>query len=135
MQEFLTTLLTAVITAAIPIITTFAVKLIRNVADSAEANADSVTVQNYIAEISSAITAAVSATSQTYVDALKSSGSFTKEAQAEALQKSLTACIAALSPAVQNFIKDVYGDITEYLTTKFEAEVRAQKLAVSSTTE
>lgn len=135
MQEFLTTLLTAVITAAIPIITTFAVKLIKNVADNAEANADSVTVQTYIAEISSAITAAVSVTSQTYVDALKSSGSFTKEAQAEALQKSLTACIAALSPAVQNFIKDVYGDITEYLTTKIEAEVRAQKLAVSSTTE
>ncbi|MCD7805666.1 MAG: hypothetical protein LUH03_11105 [Oscillospiraceae bacterium] len=135
MQEFLTTLLTAVITAAIPIITAFAVKLIKNAADSAEANADSVTVQTYIAEISSAITAAVSATSQTYVDALKSAGSFTKEAQTEALQKSLTACIAALSPAVQSFIEDVYGDITEYLTTKIEAEVRAQKLAINVTTE
>ncbi|MCC8136413.1 MAG: hypothetical protein LIO40_07100 [Ruminococcus sp.] len=135
MHEFLISLLTAVITAAIPIITTFAVKLIRSMAEDAEASADSVTVQTYIAEISSAITAAVSATNQTYVDSLKNSESFTKEAQTEALQKSLAACIAALSPAVQSFIENVYGDITEYLTTKIEAEVRAQKLAVSTTNE
>ena len=35
---------------------------------------------------------------------------------------------APISPAAQAFIEQAYGDMTQYLTTKIEAEVRKQKL-------
>ena len=44
----------------------------------------------------------------------------------------MTACLASISPATQEFIESVYGDLTEYLTTKIEAEVRNQKIGLRS---
>ena len=129
MQEFLMNLFTAVVTAAVPVIAGYVIVLIRKDGDNAAAETEDIKVQGYTKEIANAIADAVAATSQTYVDALKNAGEFTLEAQKEALQKSLTACIASISPAAQAFIESAYGDITEYLTTKIEAEVRKQKLA------
>ena len=128
MQEFLMNLFTAVVTAAVPVIAGYVIVLIRKAGDNAAAETEDIKVQGYIKEIANAIADAVAATSQTYVDALKNAGEFTVEAQKEALQKSLAACIASISPAAQAFIEAAYGDITEYLTTKIEAEVRKQKL-------
>lgn len=128
MNEFLSNLMIAVITAAVPVITTYAVKLIRQVGANAAAKTDDTKKQGYANEIAQAVSEAVSATSQTYVDSLKNSGEFTLEAQREAAEKALTACIASISPAAQEFVESVYGDLTEYLTTKIEAEVRNQKI-------
>jgi hypothetical protein len=133
MKELLTQLLIAVITVSTPIITAYLVKLINKTAENATAGADDIKVKGYIEEIAKAITDAVSATSQTYVDALKQAGKFTKEAQAEAAQKALTACLASISPTAQAFIENVYGDSVDYLTTKIESEVRRQKIEAPAT--
>lgn len=127
-QEFLFTLLAAVVTAGVPVISAYIVSGIKKVAENAKADTDNIKVQGYIEEIATAISDAVAATSQTYVDALKQAGKFDLEAQKEAAQKALTACIASISPAAQEFIEDAYGDLKEYLSTKIEAEVRKQKL-------
>lgn len=131
MKELLFDLLLAVITAAVPVLTTFAVSYINKAKEKAIASTDSAKKQDYIKEIADAISDAVSATSQTYVDALKQSGKFTKEAQEEAAKKALSACLASISPAATDFIEDTYGDIKEYLTNKIEAEVRKQKNEVT----
>ena len=123
MSEFLTNLLTAVITAAIPVVSAFLITLINRAKDKATAQTDDIKQQGYIKEIADAISAAVAATSQTYVDALKKNGAFTVEAQKEAANKALTACLASISPAAQAFIEAAYGDIKEYLTTKNEAPI------------
>lgn len=128
MNEFLTNLFIAIISAAVPVITAYAITLIKKAGDNAAANAEDIKAQGYIREIANAISDAVAATSQTYVDALKQSGSFTKEAQEEAARKALAACLASISPAAQAFIEAAYGDIEEYLTNKIEAEVRKQKI-------
>lgn len=128
MQDFLQTLLTAVVTAALPIVSAYVITLVQKAAEKAKAETESTNAQRYISEIAEAISDAVSATSQTYVDALKQAGAFTPEAQKEAAQKALVACLASISPAAQEFIEGAYGDIKEYLTTKIEAEVRKQKL-------
>lgn len=133
MKELLFQILQAVIIAVIPIVSAYAVKWIKQAAERAKANTDSVRVQDYITEIANAISDAVAATSQTYVDELKKNGAFTKEAQEEAAKKALTACLASISPAATAFIEQTYGDIKEYLTTKIEAEVRKQKLETSVT--
>lgn len=129
MQDFLQTLLTAVVTAALPIVSAYVITLVQKAAEKAKAETESTNAQRYIGEIAEAISDAVSATSQTYVDALKQAGTFTPEAQKEAAQKALVACLASISPAAQEFIESAYGDIKEYLTTKIEAEVRKQKLS------
>lgn len=132
MQEFLFTLLAAVVTAAVPVVSTFVVSAVKKAAENAKADTDNTTVQRYIEEIATAISDAVAATSQTYVDALKQAGKFDLEAQKEAAQKALVACIASISPAAQEFIEDAYGDLKEYLSTKIEAEVRKQKITVGA---
>lgn len=131
-QEFLMTLLAAVITAGVPVVSAYIVSSLKKAAENAKAYTDNITAQRYIEEIATAISDAVAATSQTYVDALKEAGKFDLEAQKEAAQKALTACIASISPAAQEFIEDAYGDLKEYLTTKIEAEVRKQKIAVGT---
>ena len=127
MKELLLDLLLAVITAAVPVLTTYAVGYINKAKERAIANTEDTKRQGYIKEIADAISDAVSATSQTYVDALKQAGKFTKEAQEEAAQKALATCIASISPAATDFIEDAYGDVKEYLANKIEAEVRKQK--------
>lgn len=127
MKELLMNLLLAVVTAAVPVITTCAVSLINKAKENATADTDDIKKQGYIKEIATAISDAVAATSQTYVDALKQAGKFTKEEQEEAAKKALNACIASISPAAMAFIEAAYGDIKEYLATKIEAEVRKQK--------
>ena len=127
MQEFLKELFFAVITAAVPVLTAYIVVLIRKVGENAAANTESIQAKTYITEAAEAIAAAVAATNQTYVDALKNAGKFDAEAQKEAAQKALAACLTSISPAAQEFIERAYGDIREYLTTRIEAEVRKQK--------
>lgn len=127
MQEFLKELFFAVITAAVPVLTAYIVVLIRKVGENAAANTESIQAKTYITEAAEAIAAAVAATNQTYADALKNAGKFDAEAQKEAAQKALTACLMSISPAAQELIERAYGDIREYLTTRIEAEVRKQK--------
>lgn len=127
MKTLLTELLVAVVTAVIPVLTAFLVAYIRKVKDKAVAATDSTRRQWYAQEIAEAVSAAVSATSQTYVDELKKAGEFTVEAQKEAARKALAACLAAISPQAREFVEQMYGDIAAYLGTRIEAEVRAQK--------
>ena len=67
MREFLSDIFLAVITAAVPVLTTYLVVFIRKAGDSAAANAESVKAKTYITEAAEAIAAAVAATNQTYV--------------------------------------------------------------------
>ncbi len=128
MQELLKDILFAVITAAVPVLTAYLVVLIRKLGENAAANTENVKAKGYITETAEAIAAAVVATNQTYVDALKNAGKFDAAAQREAAaKKMLAACLQSISPAAQRFIESVYGDIREYLTTRIEAEVRKQK--------
>ena len=127
MKEILLDLVLSVIAAAVPVITAHAVGYIKKAKEKAVASTDNTKVQGYIAEISEAVANAVAATSQTYVDTLKKAGAFSKEAQEEAAEKALSACLTSISPAAINYIKGAYNDLKTYLSTKIEAEVRRQK--------
>lgn len=127
MKEFLSSLLLAIIAAAVPVLTKYAVDYIKQAKERALASTDDIKKQGYIKEIADAISDAVAATSQTYVDALKKAGAFTVEAQEEAARQALEACLASISPAARAFAEAAYGDLTAYLANKIEAEVRKQK--------
>ncbi len=134
MNELVFNLLMTVITGAVTVVSAYAVTLIQKKGAQAAAQTDSIKQKDAIAEITDAVSTAVSATSQTYVDELKKAGSFDAEAQKQALLMSFSACIKALSPAAKTFIEMAYGDLNEYLTGRIEAEVRAQKALPSAVT-
>ena len=81
----------------------------------------------YITMLGETIAKCVSATNQTYVDALKKAGSFDAEAQKHAFEMTLNAVMNVLGKYAIEYLTAIYGDLTSYLTTLIEAEVKAQK--------
>lgn len=95
--------------------------------DEALIKIDNDTTDKYVAMLFDTITTCVSATTQTYVDALKKQGKFDAEAQKVAFQRTYDAVIATLTDEAKEYLTVVYGDLTAFLTARIEAEVKAQK--------
>jgi lysyl-tRNA synthetase class I len=127
MKEFLFELLQAVATAAVPVCAAFLVQFLRRKSKEAAAQTNSLTTKELLAEVTEAVTTAVTYTSQTYVDALKKNGIFDKDAQLEALQKSKNKTLSLLSASAKSILAEIYGDLDAYLETRIEAEVKNQK--------
>lgn len=127
MNEFLSTLLQAVLIAAVPVCATFIGNGVSAFAKYIGARTDNDTAKKYLDAVEQAVKKAVTYTSQTYVDALKKSESFTKENQEEALNRAIEKATNLLTHEAILFLEDAYGDLTEYLKTNIEAEVRRQK--------
>lgn len=83
--------------------------------------------QKYIDMIANTVTTCVEAINQTYVDSLKDSGSFTKEAQEEAFKRCYNQVLSLLSDDCKQYIKEIFGDIQSYLTTVIESTVKEVK--------
>lgn len=127
MNEFIAALLQAVLIAAVPVISAFVGKGLNALAKYIAAKANNETVEKYLHEAAEAVSTAVAYTSQTYVDALKASGKFTKENQEEALRRAMEKAKSILSAEAIDFLSMAYGDLNNFLETKIEKEVRIQK--------
>ena len=88
---------------------------------------DSDIADKYIQKISETITDCVIATNQTYVEALKKEGAFTKEAQEEAFNRTLNNVLAILGEDCIDYLKTITSDVEAYLKNKIEAEVNLNK--------
>ena len=84
--------------------------------------------KKYIEKISKTITDCVIATNQTFVETLKKENAFTKEAQEEAFQKTITNVMSILSEDCIEYLESITSDITIYLRNKIEAEVNKNKI-------
>lgn len=121
-------LILTAISTAILVVSGFVANALYKLADAKRAEADLTKADLIAAEIADATGDAVRMTFQTYVDSLKASGSFDEDAQEKAFSMALSALLSSLSQSAKDYISDNYGDITDYLTTKIEAEVKSQKL-------
>ena len=127
MNEFLSTLLQAVIIAAVPVCAGAIIKGIQASAKYLAAKVENETTKKYLADVADAVSTAVTYTSQTYVDRLKASNEFSKENQEEALQKAVEQAEKLLTAEARDFLEKAYGDLNAYLISRIEAEVRKQK--------
>lgn len=82
----------------------------------------------YIAMITDTISACVMATNQTYVEVLKKQNAFTAEAQKEAFNLTYNAVMAILTDDAKDYLAEIYGDVSAYITNKIEAEVNINKI-------
>lgn len=127
MNEFLPTLLQAVIIAAVPICVGAIIKGIQAGAKYLASKTENEAAKKYLEDVADAVSTAVTYTSQTYVDALKKSDKFTKENQEAALQMAVDKAATLMTAEARAFLEKAYGDLNAYLVSRIEAEVRVQK--------
>ena len=121
-------LLYAVITAAVPILTAFALKFLSKYFNKISVETDQLIISDTINESLDLIMKVVSSTSQTYVDSLKASGEFTKEAQKKAFNETKDTIMNLLSEESKELLATLYQDIDAWLTVQIESAVREQKI-------
>lgn len=123
----LSSILYAVISVAIPVLTKFAVDFLRKKRDETTMNIENEKLKQGICDATDAVFTAVTVTSQTYVDALKADGMFDKVAQKEAFNKAFDMARNLLTDAAQDALVALYGGIDDWLSAKIEQNVRETK--------
>lgn len=126
--ELLQTLLYTVITTAVPVITYYLASYLTNISKKVSVEIENTIFEDTINDAMNIVLAVVSSTSQTFVDSLKNSGNFSKEAQLEAFNKSKENIMELLSDEAKEIIQTVYHDLDKWIDTQIEASVRAIKL-------
>lgn len=85
------------------------------------------TVDKYINIACDAVAQAVTYTAQTFVDALKAEGTFTKEKQIEAFNIAKDKALNILGEAVIDILDEIFDDTEAWLDTKIEQACRELK--------
>lgn len=105
----------------------YAVALLRRETAKIQKQTDNETASKYMDMAVDAVEQAVAFTAQTFVDALKSSGGFTKEKQREAFQKSKDKALEILGDTTVAALGEIYGDFDAWIETKIEQVCRDLK--------
>ena len=106
----------------------YLVALLRKKTAQVQQELDSDTAAKYMDMACDAVAQAVTHTAQTFVDALKSDGAFTKEKQEEAFEKAKSKALKILGDTVVAALNEIYGDFDLWLDTKIEQVCREIKV-------
>lgn len=120
MEITLNEVLYTLITCALMIVVRFGVQLIRTKTSQIK-NEELQGVIDGIGDI-------VIMVSQTFVDSLKESGNFDKEAQAKAFDMAKAAALNGMSESMKKYIDKYCGGLEEWLRIQIEAWVKKNKL-------
>ena len=120
MEITLNEVLYTLITCALMIVVKFVIQLIR----TKTAEIKNTEVQQMIDNIGDIVIMV----SQTFVDSLKESGNFDKEAQAKAFDMAKTAALNGMSDSMKKYIDKYCGGLDEWLRIQIEAWVKKNKI-------
>lgn len=126
-MEVLQNVLYAVITAAVPVITTFLCRWLTSLYESNKTKVKNEKAQAVLGQVADMIVAAVETTTNTYVKQLKADNLFSADAQKEAFDKTFEAVKKQLTEESTKIIAETYGDVETYLTNKIEQLVEELK--------
>lgn len=129
-SEVLNYILYVILTVILPVVATYVVNLIK--AKIKESNIIADTTQNenlskIIENTLSDVMDAVLYINQIYVDALKSSGKFDKDAQKNAFNRAYVEAMNMISDESKKIIEQVYGSFDKWLKLKIETSVNMAK--------
>lgn len=129
-SEMLNYVLYVVLTVIMPVVATYAVNLIKakikesNIIADATKNEDlSKIVEGALSDVMDAVLYI----NQIYVDSLKSSGKFDKEAQTEAFNRAYAEAMNMISDEAKKVIEQLYGSFDKWLKLKIESSVNMAK--------
>jgi hypothetical protein len=126
-MEFLENLLIAIITASVPILTTYLCSFLKSLYDNNKANIKNERARFVLGQVTDMIAAAVETTTSTYVQQLKSDDLFDKDAQKAAFKKTYDAVAKQLTKESMDIITENFGDMETYLTNQIERFVEELK--------
>ncbi len=130
MNETIQQILTACVPVLCLLITAggaYAVALLRRETSRIEKELGNETLSKYMDMAVDAVAQAVAYTAQTFVDALKAEGKFTKEKQIEAFNRAKEKALDILGDTVVQALNEVYGDFDAWIETKIEQACREDK--------
>ena len=118
MMQFLqdTGLLQIILTTLGVILTTLATWIATKITKFFDTKITDAKAREIVANIEKIVYDAVKAVYQTYVESIKGTNVWTKEAQEKALKNALDITLAQLSADAKEFIQNHFGDITTYIT-------------------
>lgn len=126
-MEILKDILYILITAAVPVLTTYLCKFLYTKWTAGEAQIKNEHIAYVLDQVVSMVLNCVQKTTQTFVDELKKKGEFTKEAAQEAFDMTKETALAMLSAEATDIITEVYGNVDVYLDTLIESLVKQLK--------
>lgn len=110
------------------VITCYIVNYIKAKTKELNTNNSNKILVKYLTMLSDTVCDCVIATNQTYVNALKDKNAFDAEAQKIAFEMTYNAVISVLSADAKEYLTNMYGDLSIYITNMIEAEVNRNKL-------
>jgi len=129
-SEMLNYVLYVILTIILPVVAKYAVDLIKtkisesNIIMDATHNEDlSKIVEGALSDVMDAVLYI----NQIYVDSLKSSGKFDKEAQEEAFNRAYAEAMNMISDEAKKVIEGLYGSFDKWLKLKIESSVNMAK--------
>ena len=126
-MEILQNVLYALITAAVPVITTFVCRYLQSLYEKNKDKIKNEKVQIVLSQVADMITSAVETTTSTYVKELKANDLFNAEAQKEAFNRTYEAVTKQLTDDTKKIIIETYGDIETYIINQIEQKVEQLK--------
>ena len=126
-KELLPTIIQTILIPLLIALTGFLVKWINAKANQLKEKATDDRYFLYIDILQELVTKTVIMVNQTYVDELKKTNSFSKEAQAQAFKMVYETVITSLSEDVYTYLEKIVGDLDDYITVLIESSVKEQK--------
>ena len=126
-MEFIKDIFYILITAAVPVLTTYVCKFLYAKWTESKTKIENDIISTTLDNVVIMVLDVVESVNQTFVDELKKKGEFTKESAEEAFNKSKEIALTMLSNDAADIISKVYGDIDVYLDTLIEATVKQLK--------
>ena len=109
------------------VLTMYIVKFIQKKTEELNSKNENELMNKYLTMLSDTIVDCVIATNQTYVESLKKQGKFDMDAQKAAFEMTYNAVINVLSNEAKDYLTNIYGDLSAYITNMIEAEVNRNK--------
>ena len=113
------------------VLTCFLVNYIKAKTTELNTNNSNELLSKYLTMLSDTVCDCVIATNQTYVEALKNKNAFDAEAQKVAFEMTYNAVIKVLSAEATEYLTNIYGDLSVYITNMIEAEVNRNKVKIA----
>lgn len=110
------------------VLTTFIVTWLNSKKQALKQQTNNQLEQKYLDMLDKTITDCVIAMNQTYVNSLKQQGKFDTEAQKKAFTDVYNKVISILGQDAVKYLNSSVGDLSEYITSKIEKEVSANKV-------
>lgn len=125
--EALGTIVTVCIIPMIGVITNYGVALLKKKTEELEQRVNNATASKYIEKAEDTICTTVIAVSQAIVDTQKKNGTFDQVAAEEAFKTARQQAVTIMGQAALDVLKEVYGDVDQWIATKIEYYVSQNK--------